>query len=495
VLTRAPVLRWLRDHPMEVVAAVFVIAAAILEVVRHGDPSAPLRWDAAAHLWAGLAPALALIGPTPTDAARMLWSQEAWPPLFGLLEMPLFYLFGPTALAPLVLAALGWVLAMAAIAVTAGRVAGKEAGWAAATLAAASPVWLGYAGMCMTETVGAALITAVLLAALTDRPWLAVGAATAAFFVKFNFGIPVLVCLAVATVVWRRWRTWLPAWAAFVVPAAVWFASPGKLSSFRAYTGQAHWSESVDPWRGVLVFGAGLFEAAGWHWLLGIAVCAAAVAGSVLHRGKGWPVALLLGVTLAMLLAQPVHLTRHLYPALPAVFILAGCALVPMWRRFPRWGAVAALGLALAAACLHPLARSMPRSNVIPEPERALLDVALSEVRAPVTLVYGAHGAACPEGLMWQLALRDPGPRPYLLVDPGPGTPRDQATVVLGLAIDPGGPSGDQLEHTTLLWRQDLVHGLPSDPGLRLIRSRHVVETGSWVHVYEPVTDRPRYSR
>ncbi len=464
-----------------------------------------MAWDPSAHGWAGLGPALALLDGRPGDAAAMLWAQEAWPPLFGLLCMPSFFVLGPSALGPLVVVAACWCLAMFGVWHLAGSLAREPAApWVAAALALWSPTWLGYAGRCMTETAGAACTALALWALVRRRPWAAALASTAAFFVKFNVGIPLLATLTAVVAVHlgrrRRARSWLVAWmAGAVAPLAVWFASPGKLGTFMTYARDAaHFDAGLSTPASAAAYLARAPAAWAPHWTVGALVVAAAAAGAWRARRTGWPVALSILVTAAMLAVHPTDDARHLLVLSPAIFALAGAGLADGWR----WPVVpwmpALAVLAAAVGLLHPVARALPRSDLLGPDERRLLEAVVEEVRAPWTVVYGAQAAAPPEAVKWQVVLHGPVPQPYVLVDPPPDVAPGEAAVVLGMAIDPQGPSAGELASATVAWRQRIVRGLERDPALDLVRRRAVPGLGVDLLVFRPraaAAETPRLGR
>ena len=469
--------------------AALLVSIGATQVARHGDTAAPLRWDQGAHLWAGLRPALALLGAHPIDALGMLWSLERWPPLFGLLELPLFFVFGPSALGPLLLVAGAWCLASWSVRGCAREVAGSPAAWLALAVALASPTWLGYAGSVMTETAGAAAVGLVLLGALRGNPWLAVAASSAALMLNYRYGPPLFAVAAITTVVHHaRWRSFAAAWLlCAVLPLGIWFASPGKLHNFTQLARNDPTLAAATPWEGVLNYAPFLASAAGCGAIAGVLVCLLALVGAVRRGRRVWPVVVYIALASAMLVVHPNQQARYVYPLLPALFVLAGCGLADLAPRRSRATLPAIVVLAAAVGLLHPTSSLLPRQDSLPPASGPLFDALLDEARAPLTIFVGAQAAAPPETIRWQIALRSTPPAPYVLVDPPADFALADAAAVVALEIDPAGPAAGELDDYVAGWRQRVAQGLRERSDLRLHHQRWIEGTGTWLRVYVPV--------
>jgi 4-amino-4-deoxy-L-arabinose transferase-like glycosyltransferase len=244
------------------------------------------------------------------------------------------------------------------------------AGLAAAALMLASmPVWI-FAGTVLLEPAGLMVTLAWLYAYGRAGPgqpgiaWPAAASAAAAivFFTKYSFGVFVVAtmigseCLALAAGPRRPgWRRWLGLFGPLALCLGLWFAMPGKLEPFISYS-QAQPAQ-VDFWSAanLLYYPSVLFG----QYANGPVTALLGVTGLVLalrgagHRGRILSLYLLCGIFFLTLVPQKE--SRFGYTVLPAVFPLAGLALVNAigwvsrrrWSRLGRASAWLMIGIAL----------------------------------------------------------------------------------------------------------------------------------------------------
>lgn len=184
------------------------------------------QWDGAKYGVSGVRIADAIRRLDPIAAAAEIDRHELWPPLFALLEAPVFIAAGDEYRTPLVLT----VLAAVAIVVAAwwaGRQVdpdtGDLTGVLAAVALAASPMQHLFGALVMLEAPGALLLIIALGSYVrwlrTGRPsharsaWIAT---SALFFLKYNYGISWLLALGIC----EGWRT-----AGSLAGARAWFAA------------------------------------------------------------------------------------------------------------------------------------------------------------------------------------------------------------------------------------------------------------------------------
>jgi hypothetical protein len=208
--------RWLAA----VLLAVLLLAAGrnALSIAREvaAAPRLP-QWDMARRGIEGIELAEAL---RRGDIAELLWrinETSVWPPVFPLVEAPVFLVFGYDYTVPRLLVTVLYALCVPAI-YWAGRHLDRRHGGLVGLLAAgflcASPVFQLYAGLVMLEVPGALLLILCLgayaraLESADPGRWrLAWCLATLLFFCKFNYGLMWLAPLLLIEA-WRVFGSW-----------------------------------------------------------------------------------------------------------------------------------------------------------------------------------------------------------------------------------------------------------------------------------------------
>lgn len=194
-------------------ASVLVALAAAAAAPFHGLARAlldapSLGWDAASHALAGLDLYDSLARADLAGAAAAFFGQHWWPPLFGIVLVPVYAVSGAGLASAMWPSFLAFVLTPAAAWLTVRRVAGEHGVFVSlCTLALTgllflrSPMLLEMSAWIMFESLGGLLaLLAWLFFAARERPGplkaaSALGAAL--FFLKYHFGFFLLVTFAV----------------------------------------------------------------------------------------------------------------------------------------------------------------------------------------------------------------------------------------------------------------------------------------------------------
>lgn len=307
----------------------------------------PPRWDEAAHSLSGLAIARDLRTGDALALAYDTYRQVYWPPLHSVLVGLAFAAFGERLAVARVVSLAAFAL-IPVVLLAAGRIMyprdeplhGWVAGSVAGILAVTTPALIPFASLAFLELPALLAVTLTLLAYFVaeravDRPQrralVALGILLA-YFMKTNYGILLLVVVAIAAVIDARFsvrRLFSRRNAYIVVPLAIvfviWFAYPPKLvATIRALVNRQE--VGLDPWTldGLLFYPRSLLAFAGSQAMLGVFL-AGAVGAWGLRRSPN--VRLLLLLAGIQFLLGEVHHTksnRHILPMMPAIFLLTG---------------------------------------------------------------------------------------------------------------------------------------------------------------------------
>jgi len=183
---------------MVFLALVILRVATPVMILATGSSRLP-QWDMAKYGVSGLRLARALQDVDPLSFLRHLNGLDVWPPVFPLLEVPVFLVAGPGFASARGLVSVLWATAIVA-AFWAGLQSHHRFGFAVgaltATLFATSPMTQVFATVVMLEIPGTLLL--LLAVGLYVRSLesghardfaLACGVATALFFCKYNYGL------------------------------------------------------------------------------------------------------------------------------------------------------------------------------------------------------------------------------------------------------------------------------------------------------------------
>jgi len=316
-------------------------------------PAGPFSYDEAAHAirgrliaWdAGQADWLALLFDT--------YRQVYWPPIHSWLTGGMFLLRGESEVSARAVSLVLWIPIALTLFLAARRLEGRAsplAGVVAAALTLTSPPLMDFAAQCMLEIPGLLGVSLALLAYFRtvddDNPranLLLAAALLAAFFVKINYGVLLMMTVGLMRLVDAHCRPRrllsrnnlalaLPIGAVF----AVWFAYPAKLLvTWQTLTHRPFGGVGLFTWDGLLFYPRALVEHSGSPLLFVIYV-GALVLG--LWDWRDRKVRMLAALAVLQFLIGELHHTkdeRHILPMLPALFLLTDHSLLA-WRRRAR---------------------------------------------------------------------------------------------------------------------------------------------------------------
>ena len=315
-------------------------------------PAGPFRWDEAAHALRGLLIAEDLRQGSCLGFLLDTYRQVYWPPLHSWLTGLAFLVTGPGIVTARTCSLVVYLLTVPLLYLAAHsmRKTGRElAGLSAVILFLTSPPLIDSASQCMLEAPGLLAVTLTILIYfrvcredVPARKHIILGLCiTFAYFVKSNYGILLLLTIAVTLLTEARFRPRALLTRAnycMVLPMLIifplWFAYPKKLI--------ATWKTLVNmPWgvtesyglEGLLFYPNAFFHLSGSVWFCALFLLTLLVTFAF-RRDKNVRFLLVL-VILQMVIGELHHnkAERHILPILPALFLLTGYAAAEGWTR------------------------------------------------------------------------------------------------------------------------------------------------------------------
>ena len=315
-------------------------------------PSGAFGWDEAAHALRGLVIARDL---EQGDWLAFLYDsyrQVYWPPVHSWLTGVAFLIAGVSTVAARTVSLVAFVMAAYALYLAAlemKRQNGDVAATVAATLFVTSPSLAIYAGQSMVEIPGLLFLILTLLIYFKlskdsgqARDYLLLGfGVTATYFVKSNYGVLLVIAIFTVSLIdagfrpkqlltRANWFALLPLSVVF----PVWFAYPPKLiETWRTMVNQPFGVREPFGLEGLLFYPLAFLRVSGSAWILGL-LLAALLAALKFRNDKN--VKFLITLVLTQTLIGQIHHTkvdRHIFPALPALFLLAGYVAAHWWER------------------------------------------------------------------------------------------------------------------------------------------------------------------
>ena len=314
-------------------------------------PSGAFAWDEAAHALRGLIIAHDL---EQLDWLGLLYDsyrQVYWPPVHSWLTGIAFLIDGTSVVAARSVSLLCFVLAafgLYAAALQATKRNGDLAALSAGTLFITSPSLISFAGQSMLEIPGLLFLILTFLAYFNLgqtadssplRHFLLGLAITATYFVKSSYAVLLFLAILINSLIDAEFRpqrlftranlyTLLP----MLVIFPIWFAYPPKLiGTWRMLVNQPFGVSEPFSVTGFLFFPLAFFHVSGSVWIFAL-LFSSLVLGFRFRHDKN--IRLLLALVLIQLLIGQVHHTkvdRHVFPALPALFLLAGYLFARWW--------------------------------------------------------------------------------------------------------------------------------------------------------------------
>ncbi|MBI4382182.1 MAG: glycosyltransferase family 39 protein, partial [candidate division NC10 bacterium] len=396
-------------------------------------PGGPLSWDEASHALYGLTITYDLQQGDWVGFIYDTYRQVYWPPIHSWLTGIGFLIAGPGAVTARTVSLLAFIMIAPTLYLAARQMRQQQrelAGVIAAALFLTSPPLVSFAALSMLEVPGllAMTVTFLIYFKLTGgdasrRMCLLLGlAVTLTYFVKSNYGILVFMAIVISQLIDTRFhvrplltRCNLYAVLPMVIIFPVWFAYPPKL---------------IATWRFLVNYPVGVtepFGVSGWSfyplaffrlsgdaWLFGL-LLASLLAAFRFRRDKN--VRFLLVFVLTQLVIGQLHhtkLDRHIFPILPALFLLAGYLLAEWWCRSRRpkkilqfWlprlltGALCLNAINLFSVSLHP-----PPAD---DSETISGMIATAVRETGITLIIGTRDVLLPNPprLDWQLITQE----------------------------------------------------------------------------------------
>ncbi len=332
-----------------VLAADLLVGALVFQAILNYQ-ALLFDWDEAMHANGGLILALDLRAGDWLAFLRDSYAQAFYPPGFSWLLAPMFLLFGPS---PLVARATSLICLGLAITVIylVGLALDKQRGWVAGLIAALLTLFslplLTNAALVMLEIpalLASFLALLIYMKALEDGPrtsqlcLLASVLLGFTFLVKYPYGLALALTLAIAEAlrVVRRppltLRRPLPLmrWASLFGPlfaiAGLWFAGPGKIAGFIAYTRQQipqDWTLSLAD---LLFYPQAIaLSYSPTPWVAGLLLAGLVSALAHAHEERLRLLIIYLAVGLGLLLLEGQHHSiRFAIPFVPALYLAAG---------------------------------------------------------------------------------------------------------------------------------------------------------------------------
>ena len=335
---------------------VFVVCASLITgylIYTHLIvPGGPLSWDEASHALYGLTITYDLQQGDWLGFIYDTYRQVYWPPIHSWLTGIGFLIAGPSAVTARAVSLLAFIMIAPTLYLAARQMRQEQrelAGMIAATLFLTSPPLASFAARSMLEVPGllAMTVTFLIYFKLTGgdtspRKCLLLGlAVTLTYFVKSNYGILAFMAIVISQLIDTRFhvrplltRCNLYAVLPMVIIFPVWFAYPPKLiATWRFLVNYPYGVTEPFGVPGWSFYPLAFFRLSGDAWLFGL-LLASLLAAFRFRRDKN--VRFLLVFVLTQLVIGQLHhtkLDRHIFPILPALFLLAGYLLAEWWCR------------------------------------------------------------------------------------------------------------------------------------------------------------------
>ena len=282
------------------------------------------------------------------------YRQVYFPPLYSLLTGLTFLILPANTVTAVVFSLFMFLLTGVLIYLAALELDDKSGDWIAiiaAVLFLTSPVLIEYASMAMIEAAGLCMLTLTLYVyfKLTRRPdslllnFLFGLGIVVTYFMKSNYGVLLMVVTLIALLIGVKFRLKrlftrqnfyfiLPIIIAFVI----WFAYPPKLiSTWNAMVNYAWGVRDTYSFQGMLFYPKALVHISGSVWLFVVLLISLIVSIRFFRDKRIRYLVLLILVQLVIGQLHHTKVDRHIFPVLPALYLLTGFVLLKWWNWKP----------------------------------------------------------------------------------------------------------------------------------------------------------------
>lgn len=310
-----------------------------------------LSYDEAFHSLKGLLVADDLRNGDLVSLVYDSYRQVYFPPLYSLFTGLTFLILPPNTVTAVVFSLVLFLLTAVVIYIAALEFDDHDGDWIAiiaAVLFLTSPALIEYASRAMIEIAGLFILTLTFLIyfKLTKRPeslllnFLFGLGIVVAYFMKSNYGVLLMIVTLIGLLIEVKFklkrlltRQILCFILPFIIAFVIWFAYPPKLiSTWNALVNSAWGVKDTYGVQGLLYYPRALVRISGSAWLF-VILSLSFIVSIRFFRDKRIRYLILL-ILVQLIIGQLHHtkLDRHIFPVLPALFLLTGFAFLKWWN-------------------------------------------------------------------------------------------------------------------------------------------------------------------
>jgi hypothetical protein len=279
------------------------------------------------------------------------YRQVYFPPLYSLFTGFTFLILPANTVTAVIFSLFMFLLTGVLIFLAASELDDKSGDWVAiiaAVLFLTSPVLIEYASMAMIEAAGLCTLTLTLYIyfKLTKRPeslllnFLFGSGIVVTYFMKSNYGVLLMVVTLIALLIqvkFRLKRLFTRQNFYFILPIIIafilWFAYPPKLiSTWNAMVNYAWGVRDTYGVQGLLFYPKALVRISGSVWLFVVLLVSFIVSIKFFRDKRVRYLILLILVQLVIGQLHHTKVDRHIFPVLPAFFLLTGFVFLQWWN-------------------------------------------------------------------------------------------------------------------------------------------------------------------
>jgi 4-amino-4-deoxy-L-arabinose transferase-like glycosyltransferase/O-antigen ligase len=335
-----------RDWRGFALTVVFLVAAGVCIHTMLILPRGHFLWDPSGFAWRAWEALRSLRAGQWMDLTHSLLQQPTYPPLHTLMLSGGFAVFGDSATVARLSSLVGFLMATGLVYWLGWEFApspntGALTGGILVALTMSAPTLVYLASDVQLEAAGLLLTMAAMLCACRvpyckrwskRRKWLATTGllSTATFFLKYNYGLPVLIGVWGASLLegggWQERRRPLVVLACTtLLPIALWFGTGGrKIEAFVDFA--VNRTSGLSWWQGLLFYPGALLREYASHWLLGCAILLAFGLTLVRCHERDYRARVVLLTAIAGLMLAVLHpykQARFIYTIVPLVLLPA----------------------------------------------------------------------------------------------------------------------------------------------------------------------------